>query len=115
MRYALVLATVVLAACGSPDDRFWSKFEETYCSEYHVCHTGDAPCPFEATYSKPDELACAFDKKMARKCLNGDYVCHDDFGPGVEWLTSPEECREVFVCNVNDTGETGDDDDDTAA
>lgn len=105
MRFALVLATVVLAACGSAEDRFWEDYEETYCAEYHACHTGDAPCPFEQTYTRPDPLACAFDKKAARQCLNGDFVCNDAFGPGVEWLAAPEICDEVFTCNEIDTAE----------
>lgn len=109
MRHVFVLATLVLSACGTSEDRYWERFETTYCEAYDECHTGDGRCPFSGNYVKPDDLSCTFDKKKARECLKGDFVCHSDFGLGSEWIAAPEVCAEVYACNVQDTDtDTGD-------
>lgn len=113
MRYALVLATLALAACGGSEDRYWDRFENTYCEAYDACHTGDAQCPFALSYDRPDDLSCVYDKKKARDCLKGEFVCNAEFGAGNEWIDAPEVCAEVYSCNVRDTG--ADDTDDTDA
>lgn len=103
MRFALVLATLALAACGGSEDRFWDKYENTYCESFDACHTGDTPCPFSLHNAQPDPLYCTFDAKKARECLKGDFVCNDAFGPGNEWVDAPAVCDEVYTCTNPDT------------
>lgn len=99
MRNLLYLSTLVgLGACGLSEEKFWEKFETSYCSSWDECHTGDNPCPFLGGPAEYAESECDFDPKLARACLNGEYTCDDSFGIGNEFVLPPPECDEVYLC-----------------
>ncbi len=108
MKNKLILSSIlVLAACLS-ESKFTEKFGEKLCEEYETCNA-DIECTTGDDDDDTSTADCTFDKKKAKECLDGDYVCNDEFGEGFEFVETPAACADVYT----DCGGTGDDDDTT--
>jgi len=74
-------------------ERFAELFEEKLCAEYATCNP-DIECQSTGSSGADD---CDYNRNMAQQCLNGTYVCNDEFGEGFEFVEVPAACGSVFT------------------
>lgn len=76
---------------------FQQKRGERYCEEMAICNP-DQPCvvpePAVDTGYAVGTEDCAFDRKLARECLNGVWTCDTEF-VGFEYPVGPAACNAV--------------------
>ena len=91
---------VILTACGGGKaDKFYGKFGDKLCDAYAQCKP-DVACSTGSTEPFDD---CEFDKDAAADCLDGEFVCSDEFGDGFEYIRIPDVCDLVYTdCDVSD-------------
>ena len=75
------------------EEGFRDAFEERVCAAFDDCFPGE-PCDG----SLPVFDDCAFDPAAAVACLDGEFFCNDEFGPGYEFVDQPLVCHDVWDC-----------------
>ncbi len=99
---ALIL---VLCSCGgetedtdlnlTEEQSFDKQFGETLCTATEVCNP-TTPCDPETNLLISE--GCDFDEDYAQECLDGEYLCNDEFGDGMEFIEVPPVCALVYDC-----------------
>jgi len=116
-RFAALLACAALASgcfIGGKGDgdlspqAFSEQFADKLCSEYASCNP-EIECSTDEAETLPEE--CSFSSDAADACLDGDFLCNDEFGNGFEFVEVPSACESVFDCGsvtqVSETTATG--------